>query len=92
MSVIKMKKLTVFAHARDADRLLRRLMRCRCVDVASDAAEAAGLSVNVCEAERIEQQEKMDRITAALAYLHKHSGKAPLVKQRQAVENLNAFL
>ncbi len=80
-----MKKLTVFAHARDGDRLVRRLMRCRCVDVAP--TEEEGLSLNLCEAERLEQQQKLARVTEALAYLHKHSSKAPLVKLRQTVDH-----
>ena len=33
MAVVKMKKLSVFAHKRDADRLLHRLMRLRCVEI-----------------------------------------------------------
>ena len=35
MSVTVMKKLTVLASLRDADKLVRRLMRLRCVDIAS---------------------------------------------------------
>lgn len=85
MSISTMKKLTVFAHARDGDRLIRRLMRCRCVDVASDETE--GLPLNLCESERIEQEQKLTRITAALAYLHKHCGRAPLVKLRQEADH-----
>lgn len=86
MSISSMKKLTVFAHARDADRVVRRLMRCRCVDVAPRDAESDGLAANLCEDERIEQAQKVARITEALAYLHKHCGKAPLVKMRQTVD------
>ncbi len=33
MAVVKMKKLSVFAHKRDADKLLHRLMRLRCVEI-----------------------------------------------------------
>lgn len=86
MSISKMKKLTVFAHAADADRVVRRLMRCRCVDVAVPENEENGLRLNLCEAERAAQEEKLSRINAALAFLHKHSGKAPLVKLRQTVD------
>lgn len=86
MSVSSMKKLTVFAHARDADRAVLRLMRCRCVDIAQSEAEAEGMRVNLCEAERIEQEQKVARIADALVILHKHCGKAPLVKLRQEID------
>ncbi|MBQ8005820.1 MAG: V-type ATP synthase subunit I [Clostridia bacterium] len=33
MAILKMKKLTVYAHKRDADALMRRLMRLRCVEL-----------------------------------------------------------
>ena len=40
MSVVKMKKLTVFAHRRDSDALIRRLLRLRCVEVRPYEADA----------------------------------------------------
>ncbi len=33
MAVVKMKKLSVFVHKRDANRLIRRLIRLRCVEI-----------------------------------------------------------
>ncbi|MBR6709487.1 MAG: hypothetical protein IKL84_07410 [Clostridia bacterium] len=78
-----MKKLTVFAHAVDADRLIRRLMRCRCVDV--EQVDEEGFDRISCELEAAEQERKLSRIRESLVLLHKHAAKASLVKPQQEV-------
>lgn len=83
MSISSMKKLTVFAHAADADRLVRRLMRCRCVDV--EQVEEEGFDRISCENEAAEQEKRLSRIKDALTILHKYAARAPLVKVRQEV-------
>lgn len=86
MAITSMKKLTVFALAADADRVVRRLMRCRCVDVVPVETEGEEwLRTSSCEAERVEQAGRIARIDEALAQLHRFQGKAPLVKLRQEV-------
>ncbi len=87
MSISSMKKLTVFAHAADADRMARRLMRCRCVDTATNAPDGdGGLRRALCEEERTAQEARIERIREVLTILHKHNGRAPLVKVRPAVD------
>ncbi len=81
--------MTVFAHRTDADRMVRRLMRCRCVDVERQADAEINdkcFSRYTCEAEAAEQEKRVEQISAALAELHRHCDKSPLVKSRQTVD------
>ena len=61
MSVSKMKKLTAFVFRDDADRLVRSLMRLRCVQVRSLDAErsAQKLSRVDCDAELTEARRRV---------------------------------
>ncbi len=90
MSISSMKKLTVFAHAADADRMAHRLMRCRCVDTVTDSLADDTLRRNLCEEERTAKEARIERIRDVLAILHKHNGKAPLVKVKPSVD-MRAF-
>lgn len=73
MSVTVMKKLTVLASLRDADRLVRRLMRLRCVDIASvplgDLPDGGTLLRYDCDSARAEAERRTADVTAALDLL-----------------------
>ncbi|MBE6538156.1 MAG: V-type ATP synthase subunit I [Ruminococcaceae bacterium] len=75
MAVVKMKKLAVFAHERDADALLRRLMRLRCVELKrSDTGEGEDeLSLIRDDGRCAEIEKNISRITEALSVLSKYS-------------------
>ena len=73
MSVTVMKKLTVLASLRDADGLVRRLMRLRCVDIASvplgDLPDGGALLRYDCDSARAEAERRVADVTAALGLL-----------------------
>ncbi|MBR4296141.1 MAG: V-type ATP synthase subunit I [Clostridia bacterium] len=76
MAVIKMKKLSVFAHRRDADALVRRLMRLRCVELKpiddTDADEC--LLETYGGSEKLSDLEKqLSRTTEALSLMSKYN-------------------
>lgn len=76
MSVSVMKKLTVFAFHRDADALLRRLIKLRCVEVRSVECSDESLRLRRKHAdEELKVCEKLlEDIRAALPVLTKYSG------------------
>lgn len=86
MSVVKMKKLTVFAHRRDSDALLRRLMRLRCVEVRpsesdDEALERGGDLLRLAELEKLHSD-----VQNTLQTLSKYrSGKKGFVKKAISV-------
>jgi vacuolar-type H+-ATPase subunit I/STV1 len=72
MSVKKMKRLTVYSHLSEADALLRRLMRCKCVEIIESEPD--------CELAALDCSAELDRLTPsveltrkALDVLHKYS-------------------
>ena len=73
MSVTVMKKLTVLASLRDADRLVRRLMRLRCVEIDSvplgNLPDGGTLFRYDCDSARAEAERQVADVTAALAAL-----------------------
>ncbi len=73
MSVTVMKKLTVLASLRDADKLVRRLMRLRCVDIDSvpleDLPDGGSLLRYDCDTARAEAERRCADVTAALSLL-----------------------
>lgn len=75
MAVVKMKKLAVFAHERDADALLRRLMRLRCVELRrSDTGDDEDpLSPSVDTGRCGEIEKSISRVSEALSVLSKYS-------------------
>ena len=93
MSVSKMKRLTVFAHKTDADHLIRRLMRLRCVNVSVVAPDDAGeeLSRMACDSERMELESSLARIQRAMTVLNRYSKeKRSLFRPRTQVD-MDAF-
>lgn len=73
MSVTVMKKLTVLASMRDADKLVRRLMRLRCVEIDSvplgNLPDGGTLFRCDCDTARAEAERRCADVTAALSFL-----------------------
>ena len=84
MSVSKMKKLTAFVFREDADRLVRSLMRLRCVQVRSmDAERSAKKLVRVdCDAELTEARKRVAEVDAVLPVLSKYSTRKMRFRRR----------
>ena len=80
MSVSTMKKLTVFAHRQDLDTIVKKLMRLRCVDIAShvesDDDQELGVRRVECDVRRIELEGLIADISAALAALEPYVQKS----------------
>ncbi|MEE0970239.1 MAG: V-type ATPase 116kDa subunit family protein [Clostridia bacterium] len=75
MAVVKMKKLALFAHKRDADKLLRRLMRLRCVELKKTDIEEEGEALSsVSDNGRcLRIKDRIDRTKNAIDVLSKYS-------------------
>ena len=73
MSVTPMKKLTALSHRADADKLVRRLMALRCVDVAVAEPTDETLSMLRCEEEIRALEEEQAGIRAAIVALSPYS-------------------
>ena len=100
MSVTVMKKLTVLASLRDADKLVRRLMRLRCVDIDSvpleDLPDGGSLLRYDCDAARAEAERRCADVTAALALLdgyaiHEKPRSRPLEVTAEAFRDSGRF-
>ena len=70
-----MKKLTVLAHAGDADAIVRRMLHLRCVEIQRTMPEAGELSLERIESDgkQTEIRERMAHIEAAMPRLAKYS-------------------
>ena len=84
MSVSNMKKLTAFVFREDADRLVRRLMRLRCVQVQSlDAIRSAEKLARVdCDGELISARKKLSEVDAVLPVLSRYSTRKMRFRRR----------
>ncbi len=75
-----MKKLTVLAPERDADRLVRRLMRLRCAELSSvplgDLPDGGTLLRYDCDTARAEAERRVADVTAAIPLLDAYTVKA----------------
>ena len=73
MSVSTMKKLTVLAPLRDADRLMRRLLRLRCAEIrtvpVSELPDGGKLLRYDCDTARAEAERRVADVGAALTFL-----------------------
>ena len=80
MSVCVMKKLTVLAPQRDADRLVRRLMRLRCTELSAvplgDLPDGGTLLRYDCDTARAEAERRVAAVTAAMPLLDAYTVKA----------------
>ena len=83
MSVSKMKRLTVFAFRKDADRIVRRLMNLRCVEVRTADPERGEtvLPYLKVETELSEINRKLALIRQALPVLAKYCRKKGLARR-----------
>ena len=83
MSVSKMKRLTVFAFQKDADRIVRRLMDLRCVDVQTADPErgAEVLPYLKVETELAEINRNLALLRQVLPVLAKYSRKKGLARR-----------
>ncbi len=95
MSVSVMKKLTVLTPVRDADRLVRRLLRLSCVEMQSvpvdDLPDGGRLLRFDAEAARTEAERRVADITATLAILEGYSVKAKPWRRKPIVTTAEAF-
>ena len=93
MSVSKMKKLTAFVFRDDADRLVRSLMRLRCVQVRSLDAErsAQKLSRVDCDAELTEARRRVVEVDAVLPVLSRYSTRKMRFRRRVHEVDQQAF-
>ena len=87
MAILKMKKLTVFAHRCDADALMRRLMRLRCVELKRSETETdEPLPLYGNAAKCAELEKRISKIENAVSVLSKYSsGKKGLVSSAVSV-------
>jgi vacuolar-type H+-ATPase subunit I/STV1 len=70
-----MKKLTVLAHASDADAIVRRMLHLKCVEIQRSMPEAGELALERIESDgkQTEIRERLSRIEAAMPRLAKYS-------------------
>lgn len=87
--ILQMEKFTLFAFAQDKDRLLRELMRKKCVQL--DAPDTLPDYEQICKlAERenvqlFEQEQTIGRLSAALAALSSYEEKPALFAKKRVV-------
>ena len=84
MPVSNMKKLTAFVFRDDSDRLVRKLMRLRCVQVRSlDAERSAQKLARVdCDGELISARKKLAAVDAVLPVLSRYSTRKMRFRRR----------
>ena len=95
MSVCVMKKLTVLAPPRDADRLVRRLMRLRCAELSAvplgDLPDGGTLLRYDCDTARAEAERRVAAVTAALPLLDAYTVKAKPWNQKPIAVTAEEF-
>ncbi len=95
MSVSVMKKLTVLASRRDADKLVRRLVRLRCAELRTvrpdDLPGGEALMRYECEAARAEAERRVADVSAALPYLEHYTSKAKPWNRKPIAVTAEAF-
>jgi hypothetical protein len=90
-----MKKLTVLASVRDADRLVRRLMRLRCAEISSvplgDLPDGGTLLRYDCDKDRAEAERRVADVTAVLPILDAYTVKAKPWNQKPIAVSADEF-
>jgi V/A-type H+-transporting ATPase subunit I len=90
-----MKKLTVLAPERDADRLVRRLMRLRCAELSAvplgDLPDGGTLLRYDCDTARAEAERRVAAVTAALPLLDAYTVKAKPWNQKPIAVTAEEF-
>ncbi len=94
MSVSKMKRLTVFAFREDADRIVRRLMDLRCVEVRGADPERGEVVLPYlnADAELAETERKLAVIGEALPVLAKYATRKKGLSRRVLRTNRETFV
>ena len=96
MSVCAMKKLTVLSPERDADRLVRRLVRLRCAEITSvplgKLPDGGTLLRYDSDAARSEAERRVSDVTAALSVLDAYTVKAMPWTSRPIVASAEDFV
>lgn len=94
MSVSKMQRLTVFAFREDADRIIRRLMNLRCVEVrtADPARGAVVFPYLNADDELAETEKKLAAIGEALPVLAKYATRKKGLARKVLRTDWDAFL
>ena len=87
MSVSIMKKLTVLAPERDADTLVRKLIRQKCVEISSTPVEDGDMLRLDCDSAKAEAEERIRQVSEAVSVLDRYTAEAKAwAGQRQAPE------
>ncbi len=86
MSVSTMRKLTVFAPKEQADALIRRLMRLRCVQVRQVDGAGGQLERVACDAQRAAAERRLAAVTEALEVLAKYSVRKGFVQTKNQLD------
>ncbi len=74
MSVSAMKRLTVLTPKSEADALVRRLMKLRCVEIQTASLDDDGaLLRHDCDAARAEAERRVNRVSEAIPFLDKYT-------------------
>ncbi len=75
MSISTMKKLTVLAHASDADAIVRRMLHLKCIEIQRAIPEAGELALERIESDgkQTEIRERIAHIEAVIPHLAKYS-------------------
>lgn len=76
MSVSIMKKLTVLAPERDADTLVRKLIRQKCVEITSNPAEDGEMLRLNCDNAKAEAEERIRQVSEAVSVLDGYTAEA----------------
>lgn len=90
MSVSSMKKLTVLAQRSEADAIIRKLMRLRCVEIRTTQISDQLLRCN-CDAEVARAEEMVRRVTDALPQLTKRTQRRSSVRHRLIKTSAESF-
>ncbi len=101
MSISKMKRLTVLATQSEADALVRRLMKLKCVEISrTPLGQDGALSRHDCDTARVEAAARVAKVSEVLPFLDKYGtakakwlqkpirageGKFPKAQDKQAV-------
>ena len=90
MSVSSMKKLTVLTGRTDADAVIRKLMRLRCVEIRTTQVSDELLRLN-CDAEVARAEEMVRRVSDALPQLTKRTQRRSTLRHRLIKTSAESF-
>ena len=86
MSVSTMRKLSVFAPKDQADALIKKLMRLRCVQVRQVEDASVQLMRVCCDAQKADAERRLSAAGDALEILAKYSGRKGFVQTRNQLD------